>query len=405
MAHLRALEKELQEPTTPHFHCIEHGRSIPVQRLEYSGITQENAMKTTTLLMTILLLALCRWQSVNAQQPAEGKGVHQWWNDQTVGAPLNSPTAKNLPLIRVRGNTFVNARGDTVLFRGLAISDPDKIHHQGHWTKGHFLKVKEMGATIVRIPVHPVAWRERTPARYLGLLDQAVEWCTELGMYIIIDWHTIGNLKMELFQDPMYETTLNETYNFWRIIARHFKGHNTVAFYELFNEPTLYHGELGSMSWGEWKKINEDIIHLIRAHDGETIPLVAGFDWGYDLTPLLIDPLNVEGIGYVTHPYPHKRDKPYEPKWEENFGFAASRYPVFATEFGFTLGKEGMADNGEYGEAIIAYFDRKGISWAAWVFDPEWYPRMFESWSSYTLTESGVFFKQALQRGAARQRP
>ena len=44
------------------------------------------------------------------------------------------------------------------------------------------------------------------------------------------------------------------------------------------------------MTWDEWKKINEDIIKLIRAFDNETIPLVAGFDWAYDLTPLNYDP-------------------------------------------------------------------------------------------------------------------
>jgi hypothetical protein len=47
---------------------------------------------------------------------------------------------------------------------------------------------------------------ERGAAKYLQLLDQAADWCTDLGMYII-DWHSIGNLKVELFQDPMYNTT------------------------------------------------------------------------------------------------------------------------------------------------------------------------------------------------------
>lgn len=328
---------------------------------------------------------------------AQAKAYHDWWNDQNVGAPLNSPAAKALPLLSVKGTRFVNPGGDTVLLRGLAISDPDKIENQGRWNRNHFVKVKEMGATIVRIPVHPVAWRERTPAKYLKLLDEAVAWCTELGMYVMIDWHSIGNLKMGLFQDPMYNTTEQETYEFWRTIARHFKGNNTPAFYELFNEPTLYNGELGRMPWSEWKKINENMIGLIRAFDREKIILVAGLDWAYDLTPLLIEPIDAEGIGYVSHPYPHKRTKPYEPKWEENFGFAASRYPVVVTEFGFTLGKEGMADNGEYGIAIINYMEARGISWVAWVFDPEWGPRLFESWDTYKLTESGQFFKQALQ--------
>ncbi|MBI5464074.1 MAG: cellulase family glycosylhydrolase, partial [Ignavibacteriales bacterium] len=245
--------------------------------------------KTIPLFLTLAILVGCL-QTVKAQQESKTKKYHDWWNDQNIGEPFNSPNAKKLSLIKVARNKFVDARGDTMLFRGLAISDPDKIEHQGHWNKNHFLKVKEMGATIVRIPVHPIAWRERTPVQYLALLDQAVEWCTDLGLYVVIDWHTIGNLRMELFQDPMYNTTKTETYNFWRTIARHFKGNNTVAFYELFNEPTLFNGELGRMSWGEWKKINEDIINLIRAFDKEKIPLVAGLDLAYDLTQLLIEP-------------------------------------------------------------------------------------------------------------------
>ena len=39
--------------------------------------------------------------------------------------------AKSLPLIHVYKNKFVNAKGDTILFRGLSIADPDKIERQG----------------------------------------------------------------------------------------------------------------------------------------------------------------------------------------------------------------------------------------------------------------------------------
>jgi hypothetical protein len=221
-------------------------------------------------------------------------------------------------------------------------------------------------------------------------------------MYVIIDWHSIGNLKSGLFQDPMYITSLTETFDFWRTIARHFTGYNTVAFYEIFNEPTLYFGQLGNMTWDEWKKINEDVIKLIRAFDKETIPLVAGFDWAYDLTPLRYDPINDEGIGYVTHPYPHKRTPPWEPKWEEDFGFAAGDYPVFATELGFTLGNSSMNDNGDYGKTIINYLEKRGISWSWWVFDPQWEPKMFESWSDPTLTDNGRFFKETVS-GSSKQ--
>ena len=85
-----------------------------------------------------------------------------------------NPKAKMMSLISVKGNKFINAKGDTVLFRGVSIADPDKIDHEGHWNKMLFEKVKDMGVMLVRIPVHPVAWRERTPLKYLSLLDSAV---------------------------------------------------------------------------------------------------------------------------------------------------------------------------------------------------------------------------------------
>lgn len=307
-----------------------------------------------------------------------------------------NPKAKVLPLIQVEENKFVNPEGETVLFRGLSISDPDKVEKQAQWNKEYFEAAKDMGATLVRIPVHPRAWREQTPRGYLKLLDQAVEWCTDLEMYVIIDWHSIGNLGMELFQNPMYNTTKRETYEFWRTIARHFQGHNTVAFYEIFNEPTLYRGQLGMMTWSEWRKINEDVITVIRYSDKETIPLVAGFDWAYDLNHLRYEPINAEGIGYVTHPYEHKRTPPWAPKWEENFGFAADTYPIIATELGFSIRNAQTIDDDHYANRIIRYLEGRGISWVAWCFDPEWGPRMLRSWDGYELTGSGEFFKEAM---------
>jgi aryl-phospho-beta-D-glucosidase BglC (GH1 family) len=319
-----------------------------------------------------------------------------WYQDAPFSRTVKNPRAKILSLIRVEGNKFRNSKGDTILFRGVSISDPDKIERQGHWNRTYFEKVKEIGAMIVRIPVHPISWRERTPEKYISLLDQAADWCTDLGMYIAIDWHSIGNLGMELFQNPMYNTTKQETYQFWRTIAQHFAGNNTVAFYEIFNEPTTYRGQLGSITWEEWKEINEKIISLIRSYDNEKIPLVAGFDWAYDLTPIINEPISARGVAYVTHPYEFKRTRPWEPKWEENFGFAASKYPVVATEFGFEIPAGQSVTDDHYGNSIIKYLESRGISWICWVFDPEWGPRLLKSWDSYELTGSGEFFKKAM---------
>jgi aryl-phospho-beta-D-glucosidase BglC (GH1 family) len=343
-----------------------------------------------------------------AAQPTRTRA---WWRDGGLGRRVYSTDSKKLPLIAVKGNKFVHAQGNTVLFRGLSTSDPDKLEMQGHWNREHFAKAKEMGAKLVRIPIHPAAWRERTPPEYMKLLDQAVEWCTDLEMYIVLDWHSIGNLKTGVFQAPMYDTSQQETYNFWHTMARHYAGHNTVAFFELFNEPTTFNNQLGPISWEDWKRIVEEEIGIIRANNPQAIPLVAGFDWAYDLTPLRLSPIAAESIGYTVHPYANKRSQPWEPKWEEDFGFAAARYPIIATEFGgFAMpaavgAQPTAADAGAgsraavaaaYGPAIIKFLEGKGISWTVWCFDPEWGPSLLRNWD-YQFNASGEFARAALR--------
>lgn len=311
-------------------------------------------------------------------------------------------TQTELSQVTVKGNKFVTADGKIIVFRGLDTSDPDKLARNGHWDKRYFEEMKKWGANIVRFPVHPTAWRNQGKDNYLKLLDQGVQWAKDLGLYVIIDWHSIGNLKSEMYQNAMYETTRKETFEFWRTMANHFKNNTTVAFFELFNEPTVYNGQLGICSWQDWKAMNEEMITIIRANGAKTVPLVAGFNWAYDLTPVGKEPINAEGIGYVAHPYPMKRQKPWESQWTTDWGFVAEKYPVLLTEIGFC----GPDDRGahvpvisdeSYGDAITKYCAEKGISYTVWVFDPDWAPMLFSDWN-FTPTRQGKYFKAALQQ-------
>mgnify|MGYP001806368286 CR=1 FL=1 len=319
----------------------------------------------------------------------------------TFSVLLSSAFAQTaLKKIKVQGNQFVAQDGKAMVFRGLNVADPDNLHTKGHWEKVFFQEIKNWGANIVRFPVHPSAWRKRGKAEYLKLLDDGVKWATELGLYVIIDWHSIGNLRTEMYQSDNYETTQKETFEFWRTMAKHFKGNNTVAFFELFNEPTVAGGQLGTCSWEQWKTLNEEMIGIIRAHGNDAIPLVAGFNWAYDLTPVKENPINAVGIAYVSHPYPMKRSKPWEDKWTVDWGFVAKKYPLILTEIGFSGTEEVGAhvpviSDESYGEAITKYTAEQGISWVGWVFDDRWAPRMFSDWN-FTPTRQGKYFKKAL---------
>lgn len=313
-----------------------------------------------------------------------------------------------LSRISVKGNKFVTASGEPIVFHGLNIADPDKLEKEGRWDKRIFEEMKSWGANLVRFPVHPRAWQSRGEEEYLKLLDKGVAMAEEQGMYVIIDWHSIGNLKNEMFMNKGYDTTIKETYHFWRIMAQHYKGNKTVAFFELFNEPTVMDGELGSLSWDQWKTLMEELILIIRSNGATAVPLVAGFNWAYSLTEIAKNPIKAEGIGYVSHPYPQKREKPWEEKWTKDWGYVAEKYPLILTEIGFSDPEERGAhrpviSDESYGDAILNYARERGISYVVWVFDPHWSPMLFSDWD-YTLTRQGRYFKKAMQEAAKKRK-
>ena len=301
--------------------------------------------------------------------------------------------------VRVEGNKFLDPQGNQMLFAGLCASDPDRLETANQWNDRYFGEAANWGANIIRFAVHPQAVRRRGWDAYFEILDRGVELARQHGLYVIMDWHSIGNLKEERFPRQEYITTLDETLQFWKEAARRYKDDPVVAMYEIFNEPTVT--RLGECTWEEWRKINEQIIDAIREYNPQALCLVAGFNWAYDLRPVLNDPVQRPNVAYVSHPYPQKREKPWEEAWEADWGHVADKYPVICTEIGFCLENERGAHvpvitDMTYGPEMTSYLKKKGISFTAWCFDPTWAPGLITDWS-FTTTTQGTFFRDYLQ--------
>lgn len=310
--------------------------------------------------------------------------------------------SQDLPWVTVKGNSFFLENGEKIIFKALDASDPDKLEKDGHWDQAYFRQIKSWNANMVRFPIHPKAWRERGTEAYFELLDKGIDMAKKEGLYVILDWHSIGNLRSEIFQHEMYNTTKKETYEFWIAIAQRYGDNSTVAMLELFNEPTLGGGRFGTCTWTQWKEIIEELIIIVKANGAKNIPLVAGFNWAYDLTNVIEDPINAEGIAYVSHPYPQKRARPWATQWEADFGHVADQYPVILTEIGYCAeGDKGahipVISDPSYVTEILDYAATKGISYCVWVFDPDWSPMLIKDWK-YNLTEPGKVWKEAMKR-------
>lgn len=310
-----------------------------------------------------------------------------------------SKEEKGLAALSVKENVFVDESGRVVRLAGVSFSDPDKLEKEGHWNFKYFKEAKKWGCNVVRFPVHPYTWRYRGAEAYMQLLDKGVKWAEKAGLYVIVDWHSIGNLPGNKYPHFNYATNWDETVKFWKLMAERYRNNSVVACYELFNEPIE---EEHSLNWKVWRPMMEKLIDEIRKIDNRKICLVAGMNWAYLLDEVIENPVNRSNVAYVTHPYPQKREQPWEDKWDADWGKVTEYYPIIATELGFV----GAGERGEhipvigdetYGKAIIDYFDKKGVSYTIWCFDPDWAPTLIKDYK-FTPSRQGVFFKKVLQK-------
>lgn len=303
--------------------------------------------------------------------------------------------------VKVQGNKFIDLQGKEIVFRGLCFSDPVKLVGDGQWNERYFAAAADWGANIVRFAVHPTNLNRMGWDATFEAMDQGIEWAKKNGMYVIMDWHSIGNLKDAKYTNPMYNTDLDETLKFWKTVAQRYNDEPTVALYEIFNEPTVTGEDTGACTWEEWKGLQEQIIDTIRVYNPNAVCLCAGFNWAYDLAPVATAPIARPNVAYVTHPYPMKREQPWEKQWEADWGYVADTYPVICTEMGFCLENElgahiPVISTEVYGEHITKYLEEKGISFTVWCFDTTWSPTLIEDWD-FTPTTQGRFFKAYLQ--------
>jgi hypothetical protein len=312
-----------------------------------------------------------------------------------------------LPALHVDGNHIVDGSGATVVLKGIALADPDQVDQDGHWDEEYFRQAAAWGAKVVRIPVHPKHWRALGPGGYLALLDRGVAWAEALGMYVILDWHGMGDPVADVYEpgaDGLFVTSQAETRSFWRIAAAHYRNDPGVAFFEIFNEATnwMSNGIATSTTWSQWRAMAETLIDIARAQGATAICIVGGFHWSFDLSPVGADPVAREGVAYSIHPYPSQAGATAVTAWQADFGYLTATYPVFATEFGFDgdpSDEVAYATADGYGTAITEFFAARGMSWTVWVFHPVWTPSLISDWSYTPTAPQGTFFQAVLESG------
>lgn len=181
-------------------------------------------------------------------------------------------------------------------------------------------------------------------------VKEAVNYATDLGLYVIIDWH--------ILQDNNPNTYKNEAISFFEEMANEFKNNKNVL-YEICNEPN------GDVTWDkDIKPYAEEVISKIRAIDTNAIIIVGTPKWSQDVDIVANNPItDYENIMYTLHFYAatHKDELRKKLKIAHEKGL-----PIFVTEFGISDASGNGTISQEEGDKWIELLNRYNISWVCW---------------------------------------
>lgn len=163
--------------------------------------------------------------------------------------------------------------------------DGDQPANVANFGKQDFEDIKSLGADITRVYIWFEEYSSGEPDYIIPdwlwqKIDDAVAWCTELKLYMIIDFH--NNCDGDSKTRPDVEKMLEKI---WTQVASRYKDSSEYVLYEIMNEPHMKSGNIAA-DVSKWNKIQGKILKLIRTIDTKHTVIVGAEDWN-SVTQLL----------------------------------------------------------------------------------------------------------------------
>jgi hypothetical protein len=268
----------------------------------------------------------------------------------------------------------------------------------------------------VRLPLSEGIWlygqtfHACSAGSYQALIKKTVDTLTALKLNVILDlqWSDAGDQSLQ--GGGQWAMPDADSVIFWQQVVGIYSSYSNVLF-ELFNEPH-------PPSWSCWlsactltDKENSDdchcektltfasvgmqaLVNTVRKTGATNLVLVAGMDWGFNLS--LIGTYSIIGsnVVYDTHPYPYAEKLPSS--WDAAFGNISKVYAVMSSESGeYDCGTSYMSQ-------LLTYFDAHHMGWLAWAWVVQGelcsYPQLIQDYRGTPVPGMGLLVYTHLRR-------
>ncbi len=217
------------------------------------------------------------------------------------------------------------------------------------------------------------------------LIDKGVRYASQLGMYVIIDWHILSDSNPYQNKD--------EAISFFSEMAEKYAGNDNVI-YEICNEPQN----------SEWNSVIKpyatEVISCIRQYDENAVIIVGTNTWSQDVDAVIGNQIDDDNVMYALHFYAgtHK-------EWIRNKLLAAldAGVPVFISECSICDASGNGGIDYDSANEWMNLINSRGISVIAWSLSNKNETSALISpscdktggWNDEDLSATGRWFKNA----------
>lgn len=215
------------------------------------------------------------------------------------------------------------------------------------------------------------------------LIKDGVEYASDLGMYVIIDWHVLNDCDPNVYKAEAAEF-------FGEMSALYADNENVL--YEICNEPNGY------ASWDSIKAYAEEIIPIIRANDPDSVIIVGTPTWSQDIDKAAENPLEFDNVMYALHFYAATHQDDLRNRLKT---CAENGLPVFISEFGMCDASGNGANDFDSATEWLELIEEYKISFCCWnlankaesssVFKSD--SSALSHWTAADLSEAGNFIR------------
>lgn len=289
-------------------------------------------------------------QNNNNQQNTQNAQTQQ--TEKPLPAPASVGLVKDHGKLSVKGTQLVDKNGNNFQLKGMSTHGiawfPDFINESSFKTLRD-----DWNTNAIRLAMYTHEYNGYCSGgdkAYLkGLVEKGVNIATDLGMYVIIDWH--------ILQEQSPQTYKSEAKAFFEEMSSKYKNYDNVI-YEICNEPN------GGAGWdNDIKPYAEEIIPIIRKNSPDAVIIVGTPTWSQDIDKALANPLDYDNVMYALHFYAATHTDWLRQRVQDCYN---KGLPIFVSEFG-CCDASGNGGN-DFGQTKqwLELLDSCGISYMNW---------------------------------------